>query len=125
MQNMPGGMPPSSRRTPGGRYVQGKKPGVQAQHMQMRQRQPMPHSGMQPRRQDRSTEHIRPMNPSYSRARIAESKNKSVQRQMPAKKKYRASRSKLSDFAFGFAIGLVIFGIAAIIICNALIGLLT
>ena len=31
----------------------------------------------------------------------------------------------LRDFMFGFLVGLVIFGIAAVIICNALIGMVS
>ncbi len=79
-----------------------------------------------------TVEHIKPLNPQMARARVAaaSAKPKSAVhgKQSPIlqkkKSKCKTDRSKLHDFFLGFFVGLVIFGIAAIIICSVLIGML-
>lgn len=63
-----------------------------------------------------ATEHLRP---------IKSQPGKTVSSKKQKGKRQKKDYSKLKDFLLSFSISLVLFGIAAIIVCNALISLFT
>lgn len=70
-----------------------------------------------------TVERIKPLNTAQARARVAQM-SKSAKPQVDTKKDRRDKRrAKLRDFLLGFTVGLVIFGIAAAIICCVLINI--
>ncbi len=70
-----------------------------------------------------TVERIKPLNTAQARARVAKISN-AAGGQVNAKKKQRQqNRAKLKDFLLGFTVGLVIFGIAAAIVCYVLINM--
>ncbi len=72
-----------------------------------------------------TVEHIKPLNPQMARARVASASSNQKPAVLHKKKnKRKADRTKLHDFLLGFFVGLIIFGIAAVIICGVLIGMI-
>ena len=76
-------------------------------------------------------EHIRPLNPKVSRARVeaaakasAPSRGSKPKAKLQPNKKRSLHRVTVHDFLLGFFVGLVVFGIAAVIICSVLIGMI-
>lgn len=78
---------------------------------------------VQPQR-NATVERIKPLNPQKARARVAAMDNKTQKSLSAGKKKRARDTIKIRDFLLGFFVGLVIFGIAAIIICSVLMGML-
>ncbi|MBQ8551541.1 MAG: hypothetical protein IJ428_01870 [Clostridia bacterium] len=93
-------------------------------------RRPVSAAQAQPQGRDPSrvtVERIKPLNPTQARARVAQI-SQSTQtpvksRQKDREQKRTRNRTRLWDFLLGFTVGLVIFGIAAIIVCSVLINM--
>ncbi len=117
-------MPQNSRYSTGMQYVN-KQHKIPSTPPPRQAKAPVPpaRKPAQPQR-NATVERIKPLNPQKARARVAALDHK-TQKSVSASKKKRAKNAiKLRDFLLGFFVGLVIFGIAAIIICSVLMGML-
>ncbi len=117
-------MPQNSRYSVGMPYV-GKQHKIPPTPPSRPTKAPVPpaRKPAQPQR-NATVEHIKPLNPQKARVRVA-AMNHKTQKSVSASKKKRAKDTlNLRDFLLGFFVGLVIFGIAAIIICSVLMGML-
>ena len=90
-----------------------------------------PHGYQQPKAKNPSVtdahrvtvERIKPLNPSQARARVTSLTTTAEASAKSSSKKHEKNPYAMRDYLFGLAVGLAVFGIAAIIICSVLIGI--
>lgn len=131
-------IPTRDRQTPSAPYARKQPPGQHVPPYQGRQYPPTPPRQPMPPRQTPAqppvpprvkpnilpraeTERLRPVPPAKNGKSVPVPSKKANKR----KRKESKERSVLGDFFLAFAVSLLVFGIAAIIVCSALISLFT
>lgn len=80
-----------------------------------------PHQYQKPMPPRAASEQLRPINPSQN----GKKPNSTVKKAKKNKRKMREERSALGDFLLSFTVSLVLFGIAAAVVCSLLINFFT